>query len=424
MYNNAAAPAVREPYSVKWFDFDVSLGIAFPGAYGNTDFDNRGGNVDDATASRINRFTYYNAGLQLQFGQLGVTAMADFLSYAVGSRASDVSSLTLTLGRIHAVAAYGLLDNQVIIGAGARIVFVDLGQRITDGPLLQMLGAGPEVGVIVKPNGHPFRIGATGRAPVSATDIQTGRTTVDPTTGVAEAGGFIVPRSITQPWEVEAGLAWQFGPRPLNPAWADPDKDEKRLQKRIERDRVLRAAEHRRDLASMPGITDQDLAFREEQSVRFERDERATRAVEDIELYDAKERLRQQRKARYLNWPRDRVLLLASMTMTGPSSDAVALEGFFDQRREIVGRKVSFAPRFSAESEPVANLLRMRAGLYLEPSRFENGSTRQHFTFGGDLRLFSWDIFGIISEQTWRLTAFFDVAPRYQNFGFGIGAWQ
>ena len=62
--------------------------------------------------------------------------------------------------------------------------------------------------------------------------------------------------------------------------------------------------------------------------------------------------------------------------------------------------------------------------MYIEPSRFDGVPLRQHFTFGTDFRLFTWDVFGIVTEQTWRLSAFVDMSPRYQNFGFGIGSWH
>jgi hypothetical protein len=63
-------------------------------------------------------------------------------------------------------------------------------------------------------------------------------------------------------------------------------------------------------------------------------------------------------------------------------------------------------------------------GSYLEPSRFEQGTTRQHFTFGGDVRLFPFSPWGIFGDQVWRVTVAADLAPRYQNFGIGIGAWH
>ena len=118
------------------------------------------------------------------------------------------------------------------------------------------------------------------------------------------------------------------------------------------------------------------------------------------------------------------MLLLGSVLLTGPSDQAVALEGFVNRERELVGRRVSFSPRLAVETEPVPNYLKFRAGVYFEPSRFTDGTARQHFTFGSDVKLFAWDVLGLISEQTWRLSAFIDVAPRYQNFGFAIGAWH
>lgn len=424
IYTNVAAPAVREPFSLKWFDHDISVGIAFPGAYGNTDFNNRGENGDPHLVQRTARFTYLNAGLQLQFGQLGFTATADFLNYDVKAPAQNASSLALTLGRIHAGGAYGLADNQVVIGAGARVVLFDLSERVARGSILQMAGAGPEVGAIVKPNGTPFRVGATVRTPVSAGNISAGRTVVDPDTGVSTAGPFIVPERITQPWELEAGIAWQFGSRPLNPPWIEPEKDERELARRIAENRTLRARARNDELARMPRRTPEDRAVRAARADELERDERVRRTEEDDELARAEKELYDQRKARYLNWPRDYVLVLASMTLTGASAHAVALEGFMDQKRELVGRQVTLSPRVAAESEPVPNLLRMRAGTYFEPSRFEDGTSRQHFTFGADVKLLSWDVFDILHDQTWKLTAFFDVAPRYQNFGFSIGAWH
>lgn len=374
VYDNAAAPAVREPFSTSWFDFDPSFGFSLPGAYGDTDFSNRGEKGNRDLVQRTSNFLSYNAGLQLQFGPLGVTLLGDFLDYTVGS--NEGASVSLTLGRIHAVAAYALLDNQIVIGAGARIVFVNVREQVTNGAVVRMLGASPQVGIIVKPNDVPWRIGATARAPVEAKPFEIGSRRSDPIGGVERAGSYVLPTTITQPWELEFGGAWQLGPRPLNPAWTNP-RDE----------------------------------------------ERALPDEERMQL-DAAERLRRVRKARYANWPREHVLLLASVVLTGASDQAVALEGFIDQRRELVGRSISASPRFAVESEPLPNRVRGRAGVYFEPSRFEDSHHRQHFTFGTDIRLFSWDLFGLVDETSWRLSGFFDIAPRYQNFGFAIGPWH
>ncbi|MDB4944158.1 MAG: hypothetical protein JWP97_3692 [Labilithrix sp.] len=422
VYNNAAAPAVREPFSSKWIDIDPSIGISLPGAYGNTDFDNRGEKGNSETVQRTNRFLATNAGLQVQLGPLGLNVLADFLNYEVSSR--NGNPVSLTLGRIHAVAAYSFLDNQLVVGGGARIVFVNVAEQSeSGGALVRMLGAAPQVGVIVKPNNVPWRLGATLRAPVEASPFPLGPGTSP--TGQTTAGPYVLPTKITEPWELEAGVAYQLGPRPLNPAWVDPHEEERAFAYEVEERRHARAERRAQDLARMgePRTADERAARALHLEVLAREDEDA-RVEEDRQLREASVRLREERQARYLNWPREHLLLLASMLVTGASEDAVALEGFIDQRREIVGRSVVVAPRFGVESEPIPNLIRGRAGTYLEPSRFSDASHRQHFTFGGDVRLFSWDVFGLLPKVTWRTSAFLDIAPRYQNFGITVGPWH
>lgn len=413
---------MRDSLSLTFVDFDPSIGFSLPGAYGGTDFDNRGHSGTSADAQRTNRFLSYNAGLELQVGRVGVTVLGDFLNYSVGS--TEGSPVSLTLGRIHVVAAYSFVDNQVIVGAGARVIFVNVQEQSSKGTLVRMLGAAPQVGVIVKPNDVRWRIGATARAPVEASPFALGATD-NPTTGVQQAGAFVLPHTITQPWELEAGIAYQLGPRPLNPAWIEPHAEERDLRAAMETARAERKALLQAELASMPAPTTEEE--RTAQGLRrftLGRDELDAEKREEQELAEALDRAKDVRKARYLNWPRERLLMLASVVLTGPSDQAVALEGFIDQRRELVGQSVSVSPRFAVESEPIPNLIRGRTGVYFEPSRFTEGTLRQHFTFGGDLRLFSWDIFGIIPDTTWRLSGFFDIAPRYQNFGFAIGPWH
>ncbi len=353
---------------------------------------------------------------------MGVTVLGDFLNYTVG--AAQGESVSLTFGRIHAVAAYSFVDNQVIVGAGARIIFVNVQEQSSKGTLVRMLGASPQIGVIVKPNDVRWRIGTTARAPVEASPFALGNTD-NPTTGVQQAGSFVLPHTITQPWELEIGLAYQLGPRPLNPSWIDPHAEERALRDAMMARRAERKALHDAELASLPPpANDEERLAQGLRRFTIGREELDAEAQEDRELADDLEHAKDVRKARYLNWPRERLLMLASALITGPSDQAVALEGFIDQQRELVGQSVSVSPRFAVESEPIPNLIRGRTGVYFEPSRFENGSLRQHFTFGGDLRLFSWDIFGIIPDTTWRLSGFFDLAPRYQNFGFAIGPWH
>ena len=247
VYNNAAAPAVREPFSMSWAEIDPSFGISLPGAYGNTDFSNRGENGNPETVQRTNRFLSYNAGIQVQLGPVGFTVLGDFLNYQVSSAIG--SPVSLTLGRIHALAAYAFLDNQLVVGAGARIAFVNIAEQSASGALVRMLGAAPQVGVIVKPNDVPWRLGLTARAPVEASHFSFGGDNQE--SGVDQAGPYVLPTKIAEPWELETGIAYQLGPRPLNPLWIDPHRQERELVAAIEEKRRERAERHREIIASL-----------------------------------------------------------------------------------------------------------------------------------------------------------------------------
>lgn len=436
VYANAAAPAVREAVSLKWFEWEPSIGIALPGAYGGTDFNNRGERGIDRnfrlgrrrTVETTDNFLYLQGGVWTQLGDLGISATADILRYDVSAPQSQTPSLSLSLSRFHLVGAYSFLKNQLCVGAGVRAVYVNIDEvNEANGAVIAMLGAAPQVGVVVKPNDVQWRIGATARAAVEAGPLSVGRVVEEQRPDgeiVRSAGSFVLPSRITQPWELEAGVAYQLGPRPLNPTWIDPHEQERLLEARIARARSERKALYDAEIASLPAATPEDRAARELRISRIEAAEERARTEEEALARDERLRLYEERKARYQNWPRERILLLGSVLLTGPSAEAVALEGFINRERELVGRTVSLSPRFAVESEPVPNMLKFRTGVYLEPSRFVDGSRRQHFTFGTDVKLFAWDLLGIIPEQTWRLSAFLDVAPRYQNFGFAIGAWN
>jgi hypothetical protein len=287
-----------------------------------------------------------------------------------------------------------------------------------------MFGAAPQVGMIVKPDDLQWRFGVTARAPVEASPLNVGSATevLEPNgTTTQRAGRFILPDRITQPWEVEVGIAHQLGPRPLNPTWINPKEHEEEVELRVQREMKEEARLREGELANLPDDpVERDLRIR-----RIKDEEEEARIRHENELRDARQQLFETRRARYLNWPRERVMLLASLLMTGPSLEAVALEGFIDQRRELVGRTVSLSPRFAVEAEPVANLLKFRSGVYLEPSRFTDGRTRHHFTVGFDFKLFRWDVFGLLNPyHTWRISAFLDISPRYQSFGVGVGSWR
>jgi hypothetical protein len=137
-----------------------------------------------------------------------------------------------------------------------------------------------------------------------------------------------------------------------------------------------------------------------------------------------------ERKARYANWPRERITVLLALLVSGKSDDAVGLETFFAAQAgntstlfKRSGQSLSYSPRLGLEGEPVPDRIQTRIGTYIEPSRFGR-IARQHFTFGFDVKLFSWSVFGIAGDQIWRIGGVTDLAPRYQSFGVSLGAWH
>ena len=316
---NAGAPAVREPFSYDWFDYDLNFDISFPGAYGGTDFDNRGQRANQQTVDKVDSFLYLNLGAQLQFGELGTSVNAEFLQYSISPAAAGTPGLNLTLGRYHALAAYGLAGNQISIGTGLRGVTAQVSQNASGGPggqfssrsLLTMTGVSPEVGAIIKPDNLPWRIGLTARAPVSGKSFGNGAVQED-ANGVLRTGNFILPSKVVLPWELEAGFALQLGPRPLNPPWINPHDVERPLDDKIAIARQERAHENALELERLPP------GERDKRRAEMVSEERAIREVEDLHIAAESARLRDIRKARYENWPRERLLILVSVLVAGP----------------------------------------------------------------------------------------------------------
>jgi hypothetical protein len=412
---------VREPFSVSLLDTDFSVGLYVPAAFKNTDFDN-----DGRVGFTYDRFLFWTLGAGMKLGAFGAAVLGDFERYDLSPNANpNDPSVSATVGRLHAVGGWSFFRGQLAIGGGARIVslaFDASNNRVgaaTQGAanVLGLSGAAPEVGVLVRPDWEPWRIGATYRMAVEGSGR--GQGIVIGADGVERAAGLVVPRAARLPWEVEVGFALQMGPRPLNPSWIDPVEHERLLARDVEAARAERHGQQDAELAAIP-----EGEARERRAGELARaEERATRAEEE-RLARGADVLWRERRARYWNWPRERITLLGELLITGPSDDAVSLESFFAQKLAPSGRHTTVTPRLGLEGEPVPGRLQARFGTYIEPSRYEGRPSRQHFTFGFDLRLGPWDMFGITRDQIWRLTGATDLSPRYQNLGLSVGAWH
>src|SRR5207253_1442132 len=111
--------------------------------------------------------------------------------------------------------------------------------------------------------------------------------------------------------------------------------------RRVAWDRQQRARRYAAELALLPP------AERGARLTTQAAEEGALRALEDARVRD--EEIQKANKARYANWPRERILLLASVLATGPSPNAISLEGFLDKAVETAGQNTTYTPRFGLE---------------------------------------------------------------------------
>ncbi|WP_433936842.1 hypothetical protein AB3662_19460 [Sorangium cellulosum] len=419
MVANAAAPAVREPFSFRWLEWDVAASISIPiELFENNDFDNSG-----AIDLDYSNFVYLTLGGQLQAGDFGVGVNAELQQYSLTDAAGGKT--TVVTGKYHFLGGVRLLGDALVVGAGARAVTLGLGAEQTD---LTIAGISPEVGVLIRPDWASYRLGATFRLPVNGGRLLGEGVVVD--RGVRRAGGLILPNEVVLPWEIELGLAVQVGPRPLNPAWINPRAQERELHEMIARRRSEREARREFELRA--------IADPEERAAReraFSAERARERAADERELAAGPDILERERRARYWNWPREHLLITAELLVTGAVANGVSLEHFLAQNQpgsdrgdSTSGAHVSFSPRFGIETEPIPGRVHTRFGSYYEPNRFGRlGSGRvgrQHFTFGADLRVLSTTFWGLLPEVAYTLQASMDFAPRYDSVSAGIGVWH
>jgi hypothetical protein len=409
---NAASPGVREPFSVSDFEIDGSGSISFPiSLFENNDFDNSGSLDFD-----YSNFLYGTFGGIIQYGPFGTGFNAELQRYTLTDAQSQTTNVTI--GKYHLLGAFRIFGDQLVIGGGAR--FATLGIDAPQGTFT-MIGGAPELGFLIRPDWQSFRIGATVRMPVQGVPA--------PGFGNGLPVGIALPKHVVMPWEIEAGVAVQIGPRPLNPAWIDPDRQEAEVMASF-RERAAERGRRRRD----------ELARVVDPVARGARERELLQDETLAQLRDVREEqralgsLKRERRARYWNWPREHLLLTAELLVTGAVDDGVSIQTFLGQNElhhdpssggaGSSGATVSFSPRFGVETEPIPDLVHTRFGTYYEPSRFGDRVGRQHFTFGADLKLFHTTYWGLVPEVIYKIQATADMSPRYQSVSLGAGVWH
>lgn len=113
--------------------------------------------------------------------------------------------------------------------------------------------------------------------------------------------------------------------------------------------------------------------------------------------------------------------LTTDLVITGNSPDAYGIEAFAVQELQRSGEHVAFSLRGGAEYEWIPGRFRVRAGSYWEPARFAGVDGRLHVTFGLELRVFEFHLWG---RRRGRLSFTADAAERYRNLAASIGFWH
>lgn len=417
--HNPAAASVRLPYSRRRLDYDLSVDFAFAGWLPENDFLNQ--------AERLNRGDQGDAAhvrqRSLLFGSLAATVYYRMAGFGLAAQARRQAlereqatsglaptSLTANYGVLHASLGYGFWDGQLVVGAGPRMTGLSVNGSGAD--LVSVRGMGVEVGLVVKPTSTAWRFGLAARSAVKPS-AGSGSEQVD----VGE-GALWRPEGVTLPWEAAVGAAYQFGPRPFNPAFVSVETRARAIAEQLarnlkEQERSLRAArevaKRRQDEASRRRVAELEARVESSQTLSEQAERRA-----DLELrreYHARER-------HYL-------LVSAELLMIGGAEDSVALGSALSGVADRWGDNLKLSPRLGLEGELLPQRLKLRAGSYLEPAASRFSNARLHGTFGFAVKLFHWSVFGTLDEfDGFELSAAVDGAEDYLNTSLSLGFWH
>lgn len=361
--HNAAAPAVRAPHSVDHVELYFGFDLQLPAVIPGADLFN-----DDDDEEQLDGLAILSLGAILQAGSNGFGLLAEGERFGGGGSTTGLRLSGADFGMVTLLYARGFAHDQLIVGAGPRLGGFTIAAEERDS-LFGTLAVGGELGVLWRPNWQRYRVGANFKTPLSQ-----GPSSVETSSDATWS-----PEGVSLPWQASVGFAYQFGPRPFNPRWKDPSD--------------LAEAALARDPSADP---------------------------EDIE-----EQVGQRLEREYEALPRFYVLVSTELAFMGSSSDAGALSSVGEEEVVEAGEEVTLSPRVGVESEVWPHRLKLRAGSYGEAARLRGGRYRVHGTFGFDLKMFRFSMFGLLDEKTdWQFSTAVDAAREYLATSFSIGTWH
>jgi len=433
---NPAAAAIRMPWSYTHLDYDLGGGVALPSTFSNSDFFNSGSDRNNLSKSAQNDFIFLDVEGDLQLGPWGLGTAIALQQYGLSRDNVDASANSnqkirgqFAIGLLHLARSFD--HGQLLFGAGIRYTALSALNQNTrtynSQTLFTTQGIGYEFGWLWRPRNLPFRMGASMRTAVT-TKAETGTSGVAVVDGnrvlFAETGDpMYLPEEVALPWEWALGFAAQLGARPFNPRWTDPWD----LAAEI---RQLNAANEAERLSRQERLFDaipEDATDRKEQRERIVAELKTERVKDEEMLNQAMKHTRDVLKARERALGRWYLLMATSLKVSGPVKNAVGVESFLQRVVDHSGDRVVASPHLGVESEVVPNWLKLRAGLYGEPTRFSNNRAgpRMHTTVGFESKLFGWSVFGIWDKDAqWRVQASVDSSQRYFAWSASIGIWH
>lgn len=109
------------------------------------------------------------------------------------------------------------------------------------------------------------------------------------------------------------------------------------------------------------------------------------------------------------------------VVVTGPTRNGYGIEAFGMQQLQRSGDTTAVSLRVGIDAEVIPGRLKLRAGTYWEPSRFDDVEGRLHGTVGMDIGVLNFRFWG---PRRVRVSGTADLAPRYRNIGLSIGFWS
>jgi hypothetical protein len=426
---NPGAVALRAPYSTDHIDYELGLGITFSSSLAKSDVFNSGRRTV-LSPKGVESLAFLNLAANLQVGRWGFGLSSDLQEYSL-DRSTDATQtqqrdrLLARFAVTHATIGYAFHEQELLIGVGTRWSALNVvnanAPAGSEENLFEAIGSGLEAGVLLRPNDAQYRAGVCLRSAVVSNASPSSRVRVvyagDP------ENELFLPDHVMLPWELNAGFAFQFGPRPFNPRWLEVQLELEPVHRYLEwrqRERLRRHAEAL-SRAERAGL-DLEAAMR-----ALDAELETEAALDALHLARAERELSVRLRRRYEGMDRFQVLISASIDVLGPVEQGVGVESFLERKVQRSGKDVSVSPRLGIETEAVPNWMRLRAGTYIEPTRFDDNphGSRSHWTLGIDQRLFPWEVFGLWPEGSiWRVSGSLDVAREYFSWGVAIGMWH